>query len=671
MAVASARSLLAARNERPTGALFEDDCDRATGAAAVAVASFAQLGALYPQWLAGPPRKRAGAWFTPRELADPTALRTLQPLASCERPLRIVDPACGGGAFLLAALRARLLAGACAREVVERELFGVDLDPTAAQLAAWTLREACGDNAPAIEAIESHVHAGDGLRAFGDGTFDAVVGNPPWETLQHGHGLAAAKDARGANTPLRAGFQFAGRGKLFTYRLFVERALLLLRSGGRLGLLVPASLYFDRDARPLREHLMTACRWEWMFGFENRRRLFTIDSRYRFCAIVAETGASTTAIRVAFSRTEPSEWAADDPVHLKLAIRDVHLLSPSSGAFVETNCDRDLELLRKITANGTPLLGANGACHWRQGDFNMTSDRAQFLERTTAERNGYVRHPDGTWRRGDADAVLLPLVQGGMLAVLHPNAGAFAGGTGRAVRWRTPSEPLVPEPQYLIARSSSSVEAPARVALRALSNATNERSAIPCLLDSAPCGNSLGVLWPRPETKTPVRDAAFVAGVLASLTFDWALRKRLAGTNLNGFVLADTVLPIATDNDRAEIAEIALRMCAMLPWHGPMLVRAHSEDLLRDRVQPALDQSVRDELRIRLELLVARAFGLGTDDLEWMLRDCDLPVERLQDRQATARLDPKGFWRVDRKLPPHLRLPIRTLIAANSAASRH
>src|SRR6185436_20912191 len=100
-------------------------------------------------------------------------------------------------------------------------------------------------------------------------------------TLDHARGSA-----------LRARFGHQGPGKLQTYRLFTEQAVTLLRPGGRLGLLLPASLWFDRGARPVRELLLDQCRWEWLFAFENRHALFPIDCRYRFGAVIAEKGGS-------------------------------------------------------------------------------------------------------------------------------------------------------------------------------------------------------------------------------------------------------------------------------------------------------------------------------------------------------------------------------------------
>ncbi|MEZ5318991.1 MAG: N-6 DNA methylase [Vicinamibacterales bacterium] len=111
-------------------------------------------------------RKATGTFYTPRPLADFVVRRTLAPLvagASVDRilSLRVLDPAMGSGAFLVAACRfladacerAMIAEGRCAetdldagmraslrRRVAERCLAGVDVNPVAvrvARLSVW------------------------------------------------------------------------------------------------------------------------------------------------------------------------------------------------------------------------------------------------------------------------------------------------------------------------------------------------------------------------------------------------------------------------------------------------------------------------------------------------------------------------------------------------------
>lgn len=562
-------------------------------------------------------RKRRGAWFTPPALALPTARRALAPLDD-GRPLRICDPAAGGGSFLLAA-RAALTRSPAA-------LVGVDVDEGALRIARSAL--------PDAELLE-----GDGLTDLTAARYDAVLTNPPWETLQDG------PDAPARVAALRPRFDHQGRGKLFTYRLFLERAYQLLRPGGRLGLVVPASLWFDRDAEPLRDLLLQRCSWEWLYGFENRERIFDIDSRYRFGVVIATKGGPTRRVQVAFGRTELSSWTAREPEHTRYERAELRRLSPGSGAFVEVESRRDLDVLSRMRARGTPLLQD---LTWRQGDFNMTADRDRFVLREQAEAAGYAAAADGVWRSaGRPD--LIGLRQGAMIYDLDPNAGAHDRGVGHKTRWRRPATIDELRPLYLVDaaawRRAAVTRSPARIALRALSNATNERTAIACLLPDVPCGNSLGVLTPSDDASTarPLRLLAATAAMLASLPFDWALRLRMGGTNLNRFVLSDCVLPKVSDAVRDELARGALQLCATTRWSEALWEQAAREGWAAGAA-PIREAAARREQQTRLDLLVGRAFGLDEDDVAWLTR---------------GRPFAKGFWRVERALPEPERRPSR------------
>jgi len=589
--------------------------------------------ARYQNALSHEQRKRHGVWFTPLELAVPTARRTLLPLLSknASQPLHICDPAVGGGSFLLAA-------STVLQESGQRQasFHGIDLDEQATDLAKSALL-ARGES-------QVSIHVGDGLTDLEPDSFDCILGNPPWETMQDG------ENAKSRVAALRPHFHHQGKGKLYTYRLFIERAVQLLKPGGRLGLVVPASLWFDRDAGPLRQMLLDQCEWQWLFGFENRERIFAIDSRYRFGAIVATKGGKTSQVQVAFGRNHIDEWAKPEPDHIVYHRDELQRLSPHAGTFVEVDTRRDLDILTRMQARGKPLLGEQGAFTWRQGDFNMTSDRDRFTLCKQAERDGYHHDGLGVWKRtGHPD--LLALRQGAMIYDLQANSGAHESGAGHKTQWRQPKNPNELRPLYLVDakawHEASTKRSVARIGLRALSNATNERTAIACLLPDVPCGNSLGVLTPHDSSRPPLLQLASGAAILSSLPFDWSLRMRLAGTNLNRFVLTDCMLPNVDQATTTCLAQLALRMCATTPWAQELWQIARHEGWA-DHCEPALEAEERRALTTRIDIAVSQAFGLTLDDVNWMTRGEPFV---------------KGFWRIERTLPLEQRRPNRWLAA--------
>lgn len=64
-----------------------------------------------------------------------------------------------------------------------------------------------------------------------------------------------------------------------------------------------------------------------------------------------------------------------------------------------------------------------------------------------------------------------------------------------------------------------------------------------------------------------------------------------------------------------------------------------------------------------LDAILAVLYGLDRDDFTWLLKDCDHPKAHLADKAFCRRLDPKGFWRVDKTQDPELRHTVLSLAA--------
>ncbi len=194
------------------------------------------LGLAHEALLAPDDRKVRGAHYTPPALADRLVALTLTPRAE-----HVLDPACGGGAFLLAAGRALVGRGLSPTQAARR-LHGIDVDPLAVEVAQAATALWSGGTPASVSAADFLVLAPDcgagtpqsGARTEG---FDAVVGNPPF------------------GSPLRASTRRAGRSPgayTDTAGLFLLRSLDVLRPGGRVGLIQPQSVLTSRDAEGVR-----------------------------------------------------------------------------------------------------------------------------------------------------------------------------------------------------------------------------------------------------------------------------------------------------------------------------------------------------------------------------------------------------------------------------------
>lgn len=150
---------------------------------------------LYHKLLPRELRHALGEYYTPDWLAT-----HLLDVASCHGTdqQRILDPACGSGTFLIhgiARVRAAAVRDGCSpREIWERvvqKVVGVDLHPLAIAAARVNYLFATRDLLPAVkEPLRLPLFHGDSIllkAANSDqplaeqlGTFDLIVGNPPW-----------------------------------------------------------------------------------------------------------------------------------------------------------------------------------------------------------------------------------------------------------------------------------------------------------------------------------------------------------------------------------------------------------------------------------------------------------------------------------------------------------
>jgi type I restriction-modification system DNA methylase subunit len=196
--------------------------------------------------------------------------------------VRVLDPACGSGAFLVqvfdfllaenkrigAILDDLSLNDTYVKQILEQNIYGVDLNEESVEITRLSLWLKSADKGKKLTALDETIKCGNSLvedsavdpgRNFKWGTafpavtqaggFDAVVGNPPWIF------------ARGGNFKKIEKTYFYRRFKLSNYQLntylmFLELSYELLRQGGRLGMIVPNTCLTISTFRPFRVFLL-------------------------------------------------------------------------------------------------------------------------------------------------------------------------------------------------------------------------------------------------------------------------------------------------------------------------------------------------------------------------------------------------------------------------------
>ncbi|MFZ4629148.1 MAG: Eco57I restriction-modification methylase domain-containing protein, partial [Blastocatellia bacterium] len=544
-------------------------------------------------------------------------------------------------------------------------------------------------------------------------------------------------------------FRHQGSADINLYKAFLEAAHALLRSGGRLGFIVPSGLYSDHGTGALRRLFLDRCQWEWLFGFENRDKMFEIDSRFKFNPIIITKGGRTEAIRTAFMRRKIEDWERAEELATPYTRAQVDQFSPRSQAILEIQSQRDLEILEKIYANSV-LLGDDSPDGWGikyATEFHMTNDSKLFPPRTKWEEQGYRPDEYSRWLKGDwrpiaelwvelgidparvappgveleewlfdttagperrtaeacfvhghllkpgdvartgsrlrcaqppydtlpipradipagillsreADAwireervedVALPLYEGRMVDLFDFSQKGWESGKGRSAKWpEISADHKVIIPQYLMRHSDytqSSVTKGLKLGFLAIGSATNQRSLYCALLPDLPCGNSVATIKPQGPAKTSLG----LVSRMATFTFDYIVRLRLTGINLNFFVIEEVALPAKSVVAAGWSEIIGLSMPS--PLFAPQwLDYFFTEDASGSwRQNWSLTDACRLLNRSLLDVYSARERDLTGPDINFLLRDCDWARGRPEYN------DPKGFWRVDKDKDPELR----------------
>lgn len=497
------------------------------------------------------------------------------------------------------------------------------------------------------------------------GGFDAVIGNPPWNTLSPDvkeffstfdpvtfrKGTPKAKqearraelceapeiDSRwrdearrlhelGAYVKPKAGrytwFPEDGqlrKGDANVFRQFVERAYRLLRPLGRVAQVLPDSVYVSSPTTEVRRQLLDDARLEFCFVFENRRLLFPIDSRIKIVLLGAEAHAGPTDDFAAAFVTgkdaagkERAIGLPDLPATLtalsqrapRMTREQITTLSPQTLAFPELVTPLDAEIAMSIAERLPPLnldKRGWGLTYCRELDADKDAWRFHTAEQLT----GIGAERDGLYWHGPDGTEWWPLVEGQLFYHLE-----FPAEGKEPKYWVNGTEVTAIDGRQNA--DGTSVMQHWRVAWRDVASPTNERSAIATVLPpNCVAKDTTLTVWGGSLDRT---DAAALAGLMSSFCFDYLVR--FAGKTHLKYASVNGVRAPEKAPTRA-IAPLVLRLVdegRSDPW-----TEAH--------------------LRAAVDSEVALLFGLGLRELTAVLSAFPL-LDRVQPMLAG---EPKSF----------------------------
>ena len=199
--------------------------------------------------------------------------------------IKIVDPACGSGAFLITAFEYLLnynnylndkifdltgvkdLFSDTTKEILQNNIFGVDLNKESVEITKLSLWLKTADKNKTLATLENNIKCGNSLiddaeivgemafdwekefpKVFKNGGFDVVVGNPPYVLCQPSN--TEEKILKFYNS-----FEVANY-KIDLYHLFFEKGIKILNPKGYLGFITPNTYLTNKYTVNLRKLIL-------------------------------------------------------------------------------------------------------------------------------------------------------------------------------------------------------------------------------------------------------------------------------------------------------------------------------------------------------------------------------------------------------------------------------
>jgi hypothetical protein len=484
---------------------------------------------------------------------------------------------------------------------------------------------------------------------FGEGGFDCVLGNPPWERIklqekeffsvldpeianatnkaarerlikalpskkpEIAEAFAHAKHgAEAQSNYIRESGRFAltAVGDVNTYSIFSETARHLISKQGRAGIIVPTGIATDDTCKKFFGDLIQKEAIASLYDFENRDALFSAVHRsYKF-SLLCISGSPIQKAKFSFFSSQVRHL--ENPARVfHLAPQDIALINPNTLTCPIFRTRVDAELTQKIYQR-VPVLEneRTGQNPWGisfSAMFHMSNDSGLF---TTEPSEGRV-----------------PLYEAKMLHQFdHRWATYKPDGSTRDILDNEKNNPnFLPVPRYWVGRSEVENRLAHKwkknwlIAFRDITNSTNERTAIFSILPRVGVGNN-GPLMFFDEKHSSL--AGCLLANLSSLILDYIARHKVGGTHLNFFIAKQLPILSPESYSQADIDFITPRVLELVYTTDDL--QPFAQDMGYSGDPFPWNPERRAHLRAELDAYYAHIYGLTRDELRYILDPTDL-----------------------------------------------
>lgn len=319
-------------------------------------------------------------------------------------------------------------------------------------------------------------------------------------------------------------------GELNTYAMFAELASQLTEKDGFAAIIVKSALVTSTCYSSCFRHFVNQGSLSEVFLFDNREKLFQIDSREKFCVLFFG-GEHAGGIKVHYGLTKQEQILSSVPINV--TSEELELINPETGLLPNVADSKEFSFLLRTHRSLSVFAKEFPKCHF--GRLVHLTAHAEHIS-TKSEKTR------------------VPIYEGKFIEQYDNRFSTFAGMSAderyqaKASARRQPGDSFVapkpaPECRYFIDKKFwesflDRYDQPYSLCWRSLTSPTNQRTMIASIIPSMPTCQSVQLLQ-----TTPVEDLLMILALFNSKVFDFFLRLKMGGIDLTQSVVRQIPVP--------------------------------------------------------------------------------------------------------------------------------
>lgn len=399
-------------------------------------------------------------------------------------------------------------------------------------------------------------------------------------------------------------------GELNTYALFTELASNMLSENGTLSLILKSSIVSSPVNKALFSFYLNNGYIRAVDLFENKNRIFNIDSRERFCVLtlskkvknIFEFSAGLKSIEDYFSKKS-----------VTVTSQDIKLINPVTEMIPNVNDTRHISFLIDAHRRLPVFESVFPNCHF--GRLIHLTAHAEYIDRIETSEN-------------------LPIYEGKFLEQYNARFSTFEGipeekkYSAKASAKKNPelmANPLFPQSRFFVQKSlweKYAQQYPLRYSLcwRSLTSPTNYRTMIAMILKTQPTCQSIQMLQ-----TTDIEELVLLLGLFNSKPFDYFVRLKMPGIDLTQSVVKQ--IPVPSSKNYEQLMDFRGRYCTIKKHILSYVIYLLSKELtlaelvkeFRKNVYDIEDNTTELKARQYLDELFFCAYGFSESEYQYIL----------------------------------------------------